>query len=159
MSGLLNALVIVAVVGLVIARQLRPRRVAAGGRWWLIPAVLVVLAIRDGGVLDPAHRDVSIALLSAELLTAAVMGVVWALTTRVWTESDGGAWAQGTRATVSVWVLGIALRVGLYAAGAAAGVHQESGSLLLAIALTLLIRAGVLLRRAQGLESPYRTVA
>jgi hypothetical protein len=158
-SGLVNALVILAAVGLVIARQLRPRQVAAGGRWWLIPAALVVLAIRDGGLVDPAHRDLSIALLSAELLVGAGMGVVWALTTRMWTAPDGSAWAQGTRATIAVWVLGIALRVGLYAVGAAAGVHQETGSVLLAVAITLLIRAGVLLRRAQGLESSYRTVA
>lgn len=159
MSGLVNALVILAVVGLVIARQLRPRQVAAGGRWWLIPAVLVVLAIRDGGLTDPAHRDLSIALLGGELLIGAGMGVVWALTTRMWTAQDGGVWAQGTRATITVWVLGIALRVGLYAAAAAAGVHQETGSVLLAVAITLLIRAVVLLRRAQGLEPSYRTVA
>ncbi|UWE11760.1 DUF1453 domain-containing protein [Actinacidiphila bryophytorum] len=159
MSGLVNALVILAVVGLVIARQLRPRPVAAGGRWWLIPAVLAVLAIRDGGLVDSAHQGLSVALLGGELLIAAGMGVVWALTTRMWTAQDGGVWAQGTKATVTVWVLGIALRVGLYGAGAAAGVHQETGSVLLAVAVTLLIRAGVLLYRAQGLLSSYRSVA
>ena len=94
-----------------------------------------------------------------ELMVGAVMGVIWALTTRVWTGPEGGVWAQGTRATITVWALGIALRVGLYAAGAAAGVHQGTGSVLLAVAVTLLIRAGVLLRRAQGLEPSYRSVA
>lgn len=159
MSGLVSALVILAVVGLVIARQLRPARVGAGARWWVIPAVLVVLAIRDGRLVDSSHQGASIVLLSAELMAGAAMGAVWALTTRMWTEPDGGVWAQGTKATLAVWGLGIALRVGLYAAGAAAGVHEETGSILLAGALALLIRAGVLVRRVQGLKPSYRTVA
>lgn len=159
MSGLVNALVIVAVIGVVIARQLRPRQVSAGGRWWLIPAVLVVLAIRDGGLIDTGHRDAAVALLAAELVVGAAMGVVWAATTRIWTQDDGSVWAQGTRATITVWMLGIATRAGLYAAGASMGVHQDSGSVLLAVAATLLIRSGVLMWRARSLEPSYRTVS
>jgi hypothetical protein len=62
-SGLVNALVVVAVVGLVIARQLKARTIG-GGRWWLVPGVLAVLAIRDGGgLVDRQHHGASIALL------------------------------------------------------------------------------------------------
>ncbi|NUP43098.1 MAG: DUF1453 family protein [Streptomyces sp.] len=159
MSGWLSALVIVAVLGLVVARQVRPRQVPAGGRWWLIPGVLLVLAVRDGGLTDPAHRDASVLLLCAELLVGACIGLAWAQTTRIWAAPDGTAWAQGTRASITVWAVGIALRVGLYALGAAAGVHEGTGSVLLALALTLLIRAALLVRRAQAVESSYRTVA
>ncbi|MBM9507216.1 CcdC protein domain-containing protein [Actinacidiphila acididurans] len=160
MSGLVNALVILAVIGLVIARQTRPRRLA-GGRWWLIPAALIVLAIRQGGLLDPHHRGAALALLIAELIVGAVMGTVWATTTRMWTDEDGSVWSQGTRATIAVWAAGIAIRVGLYGTARALGVRQDSGSVLIAVAVTLLIRAGVLVRRAQALKPAptYRTVS
>ena len=68
-------------------------------------------------------------------------------------------WAQGTSASLAVWGVGIAVRIGLYAAGAALGVREATGSVLLAVALTLLIRAGLLVRRAQAVEPSYRTVA
>jgi hypothetical protein len=159
MSGPVNALVIAAVIGVVIARQVRPRAVR-GGRWWLIPAVLAVLAIRDGGsLIDTHHKDASVALLAAELVVGTAMGLVWAATTRMWTGDDGRAMVQGTRTTVVVWVAGIAIRVALYAVAAAAGVHQSSASVMLAVALTLLIRGGVLVWRAQGLQPSYRTVS
>lgn len=159
MSGPVDALVIVAVVGAVIARQLRPRAVSAGGRWWLVPAVMVVLAVRQGGLIDPAHKDAALALLAAEMATGAAMGVVWATTTRMWTDKDGAIWAQGTSATIAVWAAGLAIRAGLYAIGAAAGVRQDAGSVLLAVALTLLIRTGILRWRAQSGEPSYRTVS
>jgi hypothetical protein len=148
MSGPVNALVIVAVIAVVIARQLRPRRVTMSGRWWLVPAVLVVLAVREGGIIDTAHPGTATALLVAELVVGAVMGLVWAGTTRMWTEQDGSVWAQGTKATIAVWALGIAIRVGLYGAATAMGVHQHTGSVLLAIAVTLLVRRAVLSWRA-----------
>lgn len=159
MSGLFDALLAVVVIGLVITRQLRPRRVSGGRRWWLVPAVLLVLAVRDGGLIDPAHRDVSLALLGAELVLGAATGAAWMGTTRIWAEPDGTVWAQGTKASLAVWAGGIVLRVGLYAAGAAAGVEQKTGSVLLAVAVTLLIRSGLLVWRAQGTRAPYRTVA
>jgi hypothetical protein len=159
MSGLVNALVIVVVIGVVIARQLRPRQVSAGGRWWLIPAVLVVMGVRDGGLIDPAHQELALGLLAAELIVGAAMGVVWAMTTRMWTEADGTVWSQGTKATIAVWVLGIAIRMALYGVAAAVGVHQHTGSILLAVGATLLVRAGVLMRRATHVESSYRTVS
>ena len=40
MSGLVNAMVIVAVIVLVIARQFRPSRIDADRRWWLVPVIL-----------------------------------------------------------------------------------------------------------------------
>jgi hypothetical protein len=159
MSGLVNALVILAVVGVVIARQLRPRKVTAGGRCWLIPALMVVLAVRDGGIVDSAHRDASMTMLAVEIVVGVGMGVVWATTTRIWTEQDGSVWAQGTGATIGVWAVGIAIRIALYGAAAAIGVHQHIGSVLLAVAATLLIRSGVLLRRAQGLTPSYSAVS
>jgi hypothetical protein len=51
---------------------------------------------------------------------------------------------------VVVWGAGIALRAGLFGVGAALGIHQDSSALVLALAVTLLVRSGILVRRARA---------
>ena len=51
LSGPTDILVAVAVVALVLARQLRPRRVTEGRSWWILPAALVYF----GGQRCPEH--------------------------------------------------------------------------------------------------------
>ncbi|MFB7500557.1 DUF1453 domain-containing protein [Streptomyces sp. NPDC056161] len=153
MSGLVNALVIVAVVALVIARQFRARRISTDRRWWILPLVLALVALREPGMIDAHHRAGSVALLAAELVIGLAMGAGWAWTTRVWTAPDGAIWSKSTKASAAVWVAGIALRVGLFALGAVLGVHQDSSALLLALAGTLVVRSGVLIWRAQSLTA------
>jgi hypothetical protein len=152
MSGLVNALVICAVVVLVIARQFRTRRINADGRWWIVPAVLVFIALREPGVIDPHHRTEAIVLLGTELLIGLATGAGWAWTTRIWTEPDGSVWSKSTKASAAVWIVGIGLRVGLFGIGALLGVHQDSSALLLALAATLLVRSGLLAWRSQSLH-------
>ncbi|MFF5187834.1 hypothetical protein ACFY30_29405 [Streptomyces sp. NPDC000345] len=60
MSGLINALVIVAVVVLVIGRQFRASPVDADRRWWVLPEVLAVMALREPGLLDARHHTASV---------------------------------------------------------------------------------------------------
>ncbi|MFJ5838463.1 DUF1453 domain-containing protein [Streptomyces shenzhenensis] len=153
MSGLVNALVIVAVVALVLVRQFRARPIDTDRRWWILPVILVVVALHEPGIIDAHHRTESVALLGAELLIGLAMGAGWAWTTRVWTESDGVVWTKSTKASVAVWVVGIALRVGLFGLGAALGIHQDSSALLLAFAGTLVVRSGILVWRAQSLTT------
>ena len=150
MSGLVNALAIAAVVVLVIVRQFRAQQVGAGRRWWLLPAIIAVVALREPGIVDAHHRTESVLLLVAELLIGLATGAGWAWTTRIWAERDGSVWSKSTKASVSVWIVGIALRVGLFALGVALGVHQHSSALLVALAATLLVRSGILVWRAQS---------
>ncbi|MEU6356422.1 DUF1453 domain-containing protein [Streptomyces sp. NPDC047072] len=152
MSGLVDALLIVVAVAVVIARQFRASRIDTGRRWWLLPVILAVVALREPGLVDAGHRGTSVALLVAELLTALAIGAGWAWTTRIWAEPDGAVWSRSTKASGLVWLVGIGLRVGLYAFGAMLGVHQDSSALLLALAATLLVRSGVLVLRAQSLR-------
>ncbi|MEU1513676.1 DUF1453 domain-containing protein [Streptomyces sp. NPDC005811] len=152
MSGLIDALVIVAVAALVIVRQFRARRVDTDRRWWLLPAVLAVVALREHHLLDAHHFLASSLILGAELLVSLAAGAGWAWTTRMWVESGGAVWSKSTRASVGVLILGIGLRVGLFALGALFGVRQDSSALLLALAGTLLVRSGILIRRAQRLD-------
>ncbi|WP_430383114.1 DUF1453 domain-containing protein [Streptomyces sp. P10-4] len=149
MSGLVNALVIVAVGAMVITRQVRARAIDTDRRWWVLPVVLAVIALREPGVLDPHHRTESAALLAVELLIGLATGAGWAWTTRVWTAPDGVIWTKSTKASAAVWVAGIALRAGVFALGSLLGLHQDSSALLLGLAATLLVRAGILARRAR----------
>jgi hypothetical protein len=151
MSGLVNALVIAAVAALVIVRQFRAQRIGTQRRWWLVPVILAVVALRKPGIVDTHHPTESVLLLGTELLIGIATGAGWAWTTRIWAEPDGAVWSRSTKASVTVWIVGIAVRVGLFALGAAFGVHQDSSALLLALAATLLIRSGILVWRAQYL--------
>lgn len=68
MSGLMNAVVIVAVAVLVIARQFRATRIGTDRRWWLVPAVLAFIALREPGLIDPHHQVEASVLLGTELV-------------------------------------------------------------------------------------------
>ncbi|WP_030171913.1 CcdC protein domain-containing protein [Streptomyces sp. NRRL S-813] len=153
MSGLVNALVIVAVAALVIVRQFAARRLDADRRWWVLPAILAVVALREPGIIDAHHRTESVVLLAAELLIGLGTGAGWAWTTRIWAEPDGTVWTKSTKASAAVWIGGIALRVVLFALGAALGVHQDSGAVMVALAGTLLVRSGLLAWRTRALTS------
>ncbi|MGV9417687.1 DUF1453 domain-containing protein [Streptomyces sp. NPDC003674] len=156
MSGFVNALVIVAVVAVVIMRQFRARAINTDRRWWLLPVILAVVALREPGILDDHHPTVSVALLAVELLIAALTGAGWAWTTRIWTEPDGAVWTRGTKAGAAVWIAGIALRAGVFACGVGSGVHQDGSALVLGLAAMLLVRAGVVNRRARSLGASDR---
>ncbi|MFJ6570602.1 DUF1453 domain-containing protein [Streptomyces sp. NPDC091292] len=155
MSGLANVLVVVAVVVLIAARQMRPQQIRDARRWWILPVVLLYLGLREPGIIDAHHEAASGVLLAVELLVGLVMGAAWGWTSRVWSEADGSVWSKGTKATAAVWGGGIALRLGLVGTGAVIGVHQGSGALLLGLAVSLLVRAGVLAWRAQSAHPAY----
>ncbi|MFD9821264.1 DUF1453 domain-containing protein [Streptomyces violascens] len=160
MSALFNVLVAVAVVALILVRQFKPQQLGGDGRkWWIIPAVLVFFAVKNGGLVDQHHQAGSIALLGAELVTGVLMGVGWAWTSKIWTEPDGTVWSRGTKATAGIWVLGIALRVGLAGLGALAGIHMGTGALLAALAASLLVRGALLMWRARPALTPYGVAA
>ncbi|WEO94832.1 CcdC protein domain-containing protein [Streptomyces sp. FXJ1.172] len=156
MSGLVNALVIVVVAAIVIARQFRARAINTDRRWWLLPVILAVVAVREPGILDAHHRAESAVLLVVELVIGLAMGAGWAWTTRVWRAQDGVVWTKSTKASGAVWVVGIALRIGLFALGRALGLHQDSAALMLGFAATLLVRGGILVWRAQSLGAANR---
>ncbi|WP_329455242.1 DUF1453 domain-containing protein [Streptomyces sp. NBC_01497] len=160
MSELLYALVVVAVIALMVARQTRPQRIGGGNRRQLVmPVVMVSLGLGQGHVIDAHHAGVSTALLVAELVVGVLMGVGWALTSRVWTDSDGSAWSRGTKGTAGVWLAGLAARLGIMGAGALAGVHQSYGALLIALGVSFALRAVLLAHRAgvlsPGTAAPY----
>ncbi|MFD9392550.1 DUF1453 domain-containing protein [Streptomyces sp. NPDC060000] len=160
MSGLVNALLIVAVAALVIVRQFRASRIDTDRRWWLLPGILAVVALREPDLLDARHPTESVLVLGAELAVALAVGAAWAWTTRIWAEPDGAVWGKSTKASVAVWGTGIGLRAGLFGVGALLGVHQGSSALMLGLAATLLVRSGILIWRVQSLnQAPVHVTA
>ncbi|MDX2680698.1 CcdC protein domain-containing protein [Streptomyces soliscabiei] len=159
MSGLVNALVIVAVAVLVIGRQFRASRIDTDRRWWLLPGILAVIALREPNLLDVRHPTESALVLGAEVIVGLVMGAAWAWTTRIWVEPDGAVWSKSTKASAAVWAVGIGLRAALFAVGALMGVHQHSSALMLGLAGTLLVRSGILIWRTQSLSQATATTA
>ncbi|MFF9376722.1 DUF1453 domain-containing protein [Streptomyces griseoluteus] len=153
MSGFVDALVIVAVAVLVIARQFRTHAIDAERRWWLAPAILAVMALRGPGTVDSHHRLESLGLLVAEVAVGVATGAGWAWTTRIWRASDGVVWSRSTKAAAAVWAGGIALRGGLFGLGHVLGVRQDSAALMLGLAATLLVRGGITAWRASLLTS------
>ncbi|MGW1227719.1 DUF1453 domain-containing protein [Streptomyces sp. NPDC002530] len=154
MSGLVNAVVLVAVVAVVAVRQFSAGPVTCDRRRWILPGLLLVMALREPGPLDAHHEASAAVVLCAELFVGAVTGAGWARTTRVWRARDGTLWSRGTRATVYVCAGGLGLRAALYGLAAALGVHRGSPALMMALAVTLLVREGLLARRA-ALAEPY----
>ncbi|MFD8544353.1 DUF1453 domain-containing protein [Streptomyces sp. NPDC059649] len=156
MSGLLNIVVIVAAVAFVVIKQFSAQQLTSEGRkWWLIPAVLVFLALRAPGLLDPVHRTASAVLLTVGLLIGLACGAGWAWTTRIWTDADGVVWTKGSWAAAGVWLCAMVLRGGLMALAAAMGVHQGSPAIMLSVAVMLLARSGVTTWRAQAVQRTY----
>ncbi|MFD6530759.1 DUF1453 domain-containing protein [Streptomyces sp. NPDC060184] len=151
MSGVVSVVAIVAVVGWTLLRQFSARPLSA--RWWLLPAILAVLALRGGPLLDARHETLSAEVLAAELALGLVLGAGWGWTTRLWREPDGTPWSKGTRVSAFVWAGGLMLRAALWAVGAVAGVEQSGDGLLLALAVTLLTRGGTLAWRLGGLSA------
>ncbi|GHC81749.1 DUF1453 domain-containing protein [Streptomyces flavofungini] len=158
MPGFANSLLILAAVVLVVVRQTQPQRMSGSKRWWLVPVVLAYVGLKDSGLIDTQHEAASVALLGGEILVGLLMGAAWAWTSRIWTEPDGSVWTRGTKSTAVVWLVGIAARLGLMGIGLLIGIHQGSGALLVALAASLLVRAGVLELRAQALR-PARALA
>lgn len=132
-----NVLIALAVLGLVLYRQLRARPVAER-RLYTIPAVLAVIGVAQGGLLDDAHPALSVALLAGEAAAAVAFGALRAVTVRLWRESDGGLWRRGTGWTLAAWLVSILSRVGFIAAGHALGLKLGSNLFLLFLALTLI---------------------
>ncbi|MEU5660191.1 DUF1453 domain-containing protein [Streptomyces sp. NPDC047737] len=159
MSGLFNVLVIVAVVALAVTRQFSARRIRDEKRWWLLPTVLLLVALRNGEVVDPRHEALSAVLLVAGILAGLVTGAGWGWTSRVWRQPDASVWSRGTKATVFVWVGGIGVRALLGGGAFLLGVHQGPAALLLSLAAMLLARSGVLVLRARSMSEQHTVPA
>jgi hypothetical protein len=112
MNTTTNIVIGLAVLALLLVRQLRRRTVKEDGR----PVVLLVLAVI--GVVQLADyvaghpvAGTAAAMLVASVALAAAFGAVRAYTVRLWRE-DGVLYQQGSLVTVALWIVSIAVHYG-----------------------------------------------
>ncbi|MFD8997792.1 hypothetical protein [Streptomyces abikoensis] len=117
-----------AVVGLVIVRQLRTRPVRRVGSL-IAPVVFGVLGVAGiafgvaSVVKDHPLTALPVALLVVSLAVAAVLGAIRSRTVRVWRGPEGVVLRKGTAATTGLWLASVGAHLGLglwidHAAGA-----------------------------------------
>lgn len=153
MSGALQVVIGIVVLGWILWNQLRVRQFSP--RRLRIAAILGVVGLVEVVSTAGAH-PVSVTgwtLLVIGLVVGAALGLVRAATVRLWVR-DGVVWTQGHALTAALWIVGIAVHIGLdvlarVVAPSADGVNASS--VLLFIAVSLGVQGLMTLRRAQTL--------
>jgi hypothetical protein len=151
-----NIVIGVAVVALVIVRQMSTRRVREDSSLRLtlilgvIGIVLMVQAVK--GHTLPSR---AVVVVVVGLVLAVVLGAARALTVRIWRDPSGTAWRRGTPWTAALWVVSLAAHVGLDPLAGDSSVAKSfvSASILLYLALTLGAQREVLRARAARLPA------
>ena len=160
MSGanLTNLVIGIAVVVLLLSRQLATRRLSENYRLSVILAIIGVVQFAeflnghqkgDGGIA---------AAVVGSLVIAAVFGAARAVTVRVWRGDGGQLLRKGTWVTGVLWILSLAAHLGYddLVAGHIAGKNGGNvgdATILLYLVVTLTIQRFILLRRAARQEA------
>jgi hypothetical protein len=149
---LLDLVIGVAVLGLLIYRQLRSRPVSASAM--RISLVLGAIGLVETVQFLQKHHagTVEIAALAGSLVLAVLFGVLRARTVRVWLK-DGTAWTQGNLLTAALWVVALGAHLGY---DALLDTHKSTNGLgnatiLLYLAVTLLVQRYLVSQRAARL--------
>jgi hypothetical protein len=154
----------VAVLALLIARQLTTRRLRENYRLMIILAVIGVVEFVDflknhTGVDDPKI----VVAVAGSLILAAVFGVVRALTVRVWRES-GQLLMKGSWLTGVLWAIAVAAHLGYdyLVVGGSAGKNASAlgnSTVLLYLAVSLTVQRLMLLNRASRMDTTGELVS
>ncbi len=148
----LNLVIGVAVLGLLIYRQLRARPVRGNQRLVLVLAVIGLIEAVQ--YLQKLHSvSGAIVALAGSLVLAAVFGAARAATVRIWMQ-NGQPWVQGNLLTAALWVLALAAHLGYdYLAGQYKDIGGiGSATLVLYLAVSLGVQRVIVMLRAQRLD-------
>jgi hypothetical protein len=139
----------VAVLGLLIYRQLVARPVQGNQRLVLI--LVIIGLIEAAQYLQKLHAgSAAIVALAGSLVLAAIFGAARAATVRIWIQ-DGQAWSKGNILTAALWVVALGAHLGY---DYLIGQHKDIGSLgdatvLLYLAVSLAVQRVIVVHRAQ----------
>ena len=155
-----NLLIGLAVLALLVYRQLQVRPVRANFRLPLILAVIGVIQLSQFLKHDH-HTGTVFAALAGSLALAALFGAIRAMTVRVWIQA-GQALRQGTWVTAVLWVVSLGVHLGydylVDGKGAQSGLG--TASLTLYFAITYTIQRFILQAKAQRIaDSPHQDVS
>jgi hypothetical protein len=155
-STTVNLLIGLAVLALLVYRQLQVRPVRANFRLPLILAVIGVIELTQ--FLKTDHDTARVfAALAGSLALAAITGAIRAMTVRVWIQA-GQALRQGTWITAVLWVVSLGVHLGydylVDGKGPQSGLG--SASLTLYFAVTYTIQRFILQAKAQRIADGPR---
>jgi hypothetical protein len=151
-QSLLYLVIGVAVLGLLIYRQLSARPVQGNQRIVLI--LVVVGLIETVQYLQKLHAgSAAIVGLAGSLVLAAVFGAARAATVKIWLQ-DGQTWAKGNLLTAALWIAALAAHLGY---DYLIGQHKDIGNLgdatvVLYLAISLAVQRVIVSARAQRLN-------
>jgi hypothetical protein len=155
-STAVNRLIGVAVLALLVYRQLQVRPVRANFRLPLILAVIGVIELTQFLKTDH-HTGTVFAALAGSLVLAAITGAIRAMTVRVWIQA-GQALRQGSWITAVLWVVSLGVHLGydylVDGKGPQSGLG--SASLTLYFAVTYTIQRFILQAKAQRIADGPR---
>ncbi|MGH3150339.1 MAG: hypothetical protein ACRDOB_06375 [Streptosporangiaceae bacterium] len=142
-----------AVLGLILYRQMQVRPVRQNYRLPLILAVIGIIELTQF-LKHEHHTGTVIAALAGSLALAAITGAIRAATVHVWIDA-GRALRQGTWITAVLWIVSLGLHLGydylVDGKGDLAGLG--SASLTLYFAVTYAIQRVILQARAQRIST------
>jgi len=112
MSAPLQVIVGIAVLGWIVANQLRVRQFSV--RRLRVAGILGVIGLVEVATSAGTHpvSVVGWTLLVTGLVIGAALGLLRAATVRLWVR-DGAVYTQGHALTAALWIVGIAVHVGL----------------------------------------------
>jgi len=156
-SDVISLVVGLAVLGLVLVRQLATRRLSESYRLSVILAVIGAVEFVDFLKGHPGNPGGIIAAVVGSLVLAAVFGVARALTVRVWRQG-GQLMRKGTWLTGVLWIVGLAAHLGFdyLVAGHVNGTNGGNvgdATILLYLVVTLTLQQFVLLARVRRQEA------
>jgi len=162
MSGanVTNLIIGVAVVALLVSRQLMARRLNENYRLSVILAIIGLVEFVNflKSVHGPHDDGRIIVALAGSLVLAAVLGAARALTVRVWRQDDGQLMRQGTWVTAVLWIVSLAVHLGYdeLVAGHIAGTNGGNvgdATIVLYLMITLAVQQFLLLARVRRQEA------
>lgn len=145
----LDLVIGVAVLGLLIYRQLRARPLRGNQR--LVLVLIVIGLIEAVQYMQKLHAgSVAVVALTGSLVLAAIFGAARAATVRIWMQ-DGQAWAQGNLLTAALWLVALGAHLGY---DYLIGQHKDIGNigtatLVLYLAVSLGVQRVIVALRAQ----------
>ena len=156
-SNAISLVIGLAVLALVLYRQLATRRLSENYRLSLI--LLIIGAVQFGSFLKghPGNPGGIVAAVAGSLVLAAAFGVARAITVRVWRQGDV-LLRKGTWVTAVLWIVAVAAHYGYDDLVAGHITGKNGGNIagataLLYLVVTLTIQRFILLRRAATQEA------
>jgi hypothetical protein len=156
-SAVVSLVIGLAVLALVLVRQLSTRRLSESYRLSIILAIIGVVQFVDFLKGHPGNPGGIIAAVAGSLVLAAVFGVARSLTVKVWRQG-GQLLRKGTWITAVLWVIAVAAHYGYddLVAGHVAGQNGSSvgnATVLLYLVISLTVQQFVLLARVKRQEA------